>query len=243
VYLEHDLQLQYDRILSQEEILWYQKSRDKWIKLGDRNTKFFHAATVIRRKRNQIHGLHLPNGIWCTHDDMLKDEAQKFFKKLFGSNSIQRQSTQNRDNVIFPKLSEDVGLCLTQPVAREEVRHALNQMNSYKSPGPDGFQAIFFKQYWHIVGEHVYNLVRQAFATGTFNACIGETLIALIPKVDHPQNFKEFRPISLCNTVYKLITKVLVNRLRPYLDQIIGPFQSSFLPGRGIVTMPLSSRK
>ncbi|KAK2451629.1 hypothetical protein QL285_010666 [Trifolium repens] len=53
VYLEQDLQLQYDRILSQEEILWYQKSRDKWIKLGDKNTKFFHAATVIRRKRNK----------------------------------------------------------------------------------------------------------------------------------------------------------------------------------------------
>jgi hypothetical protein len=54
----------------------------------------------------------------------------------------------------------------------------------------------------------------------------------LIPKVEQPSNFKEFRPISLCNTIYKLITKVLVNRLRPMLDQSIGPFQSSFLPGR-----------
>jgi hypothetical protein len=106
-------------------------------------------------------------------------------------------------------------------------------MRSYKAPGSDGFQAIFFKQYWHIVGEDVYNLIHHAFAAGTFNPCLGETLIALIPKVDHPQNFKEFRPISLFNTVYKLITKVLVNKMRPYLDQIIGPYQSSFLPGRG----------
>lgn len=94
-------------------------------------------------------------------------------------------------------------------------------------------QCIFFKQYWHIVGEDVYNLVHQAFETCTFNSVIAETLIALIPKVDCPQNFKEFRPISLYNTIYKLITKVLVNRLRPYLDEIVGPYQSSFLPGRG----------
>lgn len=52
-------------------------------------------------------------------------------------------------------------------------------------------------------------------------------------RLNGPSSFKEFRPISLCNTIYKLITKVLVNRLRPFLDQIIGPYQSSFLPGRG----------
>jgi hypothetical protein len=85
VYLEHDLQLQYDRILAQEEILWYQKSRDKWIKLGDRNTKFFHATIVMKRKRNKIHDLNLPNGLWCTNDGILKDEALKFFKHLFGA--------------------------------------------------------------------------------------------------------------------------------------------------------------
>jgi hypothetical protein len=62
---------------------------------------------------------------------------------------------------------------------------------------------------------------------------ISETLIALIPKVDPPYTFKDFRPISLCNITYKIITKVLVHRLRPILNNIIGPYQSSFLPGRG----------
>jgi hypothetical protein len=62
---------------------------------------------------------------------------------------------------------------------------------------------------------------------------IKHELIALIPKVEPPKTYKDFRPISLCNTIYKLITKVLVNRLRPILDSIIGPYQSSFLTGRG----------
>lgn len=60
-----------------------------------------------------------------------------------------------------------------------------------------------------------------------------EILVVLIPKVDHPNSIKEFRPISLCNVTYKIITKVLVSRIRPFLNHIIGPMQSSFLPGRG----------
>lgn len=86
-------------------------------------------------------------------------------------------------------------------------------MHPYKSPGPDGFQGVFFRHYWEIIGEEVHKLVAQAFSTGYFNPSLADTLIAIIPKVDCPTTFKEFRPISLCNTVYKLITKVLVNRI------------------------------
>lgn len=117
---------------------------------------------------------------------------------------------------------------LAQPVTMEEVKDALNHMHPYKSPGLDGFRGVFFKFYWHV------SLVSHAFSFGHFDPIIAETLIALIPKVDCPSDFKEFRPISLCNTIYKLITKVLVNRLRPMLDSIISPFQSSFIPKRGM---------
>lgn len=71
IHLEQQLQQEYDNILFQEELHWYQKSREKWITLGDRNTKFFHAETIIRRKRNKIHGLNLPTGTWCTDDLIL----------------------------------------------------------------------------------------------------------------------------------------------------------------------------
>jgi hypothetical protein len=96
-----------------------------------------------------------------------------------------------------------------------------------------GFNAYFFKQYWHIVGDDVFNLVQSAFHTGHFDPTISDRLIALIPKVDHPNTYKDFQSISLCNIIYKIITKVLVHRLRPILNNIIGPYQSSFLLGRG----------
>jgi len=106
-------------------------------------------------------------------------------------------------------------------------------MKPFKAPNSDGFHCIFFKQYWHIVGYDIFNLVKNAFVSGYFDPIISETLIDLIPKVDNPTTFKNLRPIRLCNTVYKIITKVLVNRLHPLLKTIIGSYQSSFLPGKG----------
>lgn len=229
VQLEKTLQHDYNQVLFQEEVHWYQKSREQWVKLGDKNTAFsFHAQTIVRRKRNKIHGLNLPNGIWCSDDATLQEEALKYFKSLFCSTSQTRTSSFHIQNL--PCLDAEAVSILTSPVTKEEVFKALNTMKHYKAPGLDGFQAILSKQYWHLIGDDVWHLVRDSFVTGTVDPSLGETLIDLIPKVDHPQNFKEFRPISLWNTIYKLITKVLVQHLRPILSEMIGPFQSSFLP-------------
>lgn len=110
---------------------------------------------------------------------------------------------------------------------------ALNTIKPFKAPGPDDFQAVFFKHYWDIVGEDIWKMINEAFSTGRIDPALTETLIPLIPKIDNPKTFKDFRPINLCNTIYKILTKVLVHWIRPILCNIIGPFQSSFLPGRG----------
>ncbi|GAU20604.1 hypothetical protein TSUD_33400 [Trifolium subterraneum] len=231
VILEKELQTLYNHILFQEEMLWYQKSREQWIKFGDKNSSFFHAQTIIRRKRNKIHRLQLPNGVWTTDSATLQDEAQTYFKNFF---SIAQPTHDRTFKEGSHPIIDDTGITtLTCPITKAEVTATLNSMKPFKAPGPDGFQCIFFKQYWHIVGDDIFHLVKTAFSTGNFDHNISNTLIALIPKIDTPKTFKDFRPISLCNIVYKLIAKVLVHRLRPILDNIIGPFQSSFLPGRG----------
>lgn len=182
--LESQLQREYDSILFQEELLWYQKSREKWIQLGDKNSKFFHAQTIIRRRRNKIMGLKLHNGKWCTNDLTLQREAQSFFQGLFCSpNSDQQTKFKVRDT---PKLEEEGIATLTQPVTREEIDFALNSMHPYKAPGPDGFQGIFFRHFWHVIGDDIFHLVHQAFLTGFFDPSLAGTLIAIIPKVDSP---------------------------------------------------------
>ena len=64
--LEKELQEDYNNVLLQEELFWFQKSREQWVRLGDRNTRFFHMQTVMRRKRNKIHGLFMDDGSWST---------------------------------------------------------------------------------------------------------------------------------------------------------------------------------
>lgn len=120
-------------------------------------------------------------------------------------------------------------------VSKDEVWLTLSHIGSLKAPGPEGFHAFFFKQLWHIVGEYVWGVVRDAFTSSAFDLDLAQTLICLIPKVDVPTSFKEFIPIGLCNVLYKLITKVLVNRLRPFLQELIGPLHSSFIHGRATV--------
>nr|KYP76168.1 Transposon TX1 uncharacterized [Cajanus cajan] len=202
---------------------------EKWIKLGNKNTAFFHTQTVVRRKRNRILGLHLPSGAWCTDGNLLKQEALAYFKSLLGASEAMPQ-------VLPPcpiSLSMEEQASLEAPVSKAEVFDALRGMKSFKAPGPDGFQPIFYKQYWHMIGDDVWRFVASAFENGRIDAHATETLLVLIPKGDHPRTFKDFRPISLCNVVYKLVSKVLVNRLRPFLMRIVSPFQSSFIPGRG----------
>ena len=96
----------------------------------------------------------------------------------------------------------------------EEVWQALQQMHPTKAPGPDGMSPIFYQHYWDIVGPDVVNCVLEVLNSGVLPCTLNETFICLIPKVSSPQKITEYRPISLCNVVYKIISKLLANRLK-----------------------------
>lgn len=108
-------------------------------------------------------------------------------------------------------------------------------MAPYKAPGLDGFPTGFYQNSWKTVGPSIYQLVVDFFDQGTIPEGLNNTLLALIPKVAHPETVKQFRHISLCNVTYKIIAKVIViNRLKPIMEQLVSHEQSSFVPGRQI---------
>lgn len=102
-------------------------------------------------------------------------------------------------------------------------------MAPLKSPGPNGFSACFYQKYWMLVGDEVCIIVLNFLNGGSFNDRINYNYIVFIPKVKNSVNVRDFRPISLCNVIYKLISKVLSNRLKKILPIIISPNQSAFI--------------
>lgn len=105
-------------------------------------------------------------------------------------------------------------------------------MGATKAPGPDGLPPIFFQRFWPVIGPAVTNFILQVFTSGALPTDLNESIICLIPKVVAPESLHQCRPISLCNVLVKAISKVLANRLKPIMDKLTGPEQSSFIPGR-----------
>jgi hypothetical protein len=121
---------------------------------------------------------------------------------------------------------------LLQPSVEEEVNLALSQMHPLKSPGPDGYPTSFYQKFWTSIGKEVCKAILNYLNGGHFDEVISCTNIVLIPKVPSPTRVTKYKPISLCNVLYKLIAKVLANRLKKVLPYVIFPEQSAFIPGR-----------
>ena len=98
---------------------------------------------------------------------------------------------------------------------------AIREMAPLKAPGPDGMPPLFFQIYWLDIGMDITKAVLSSLNSGSLLKSINHTFISLIPKVKNPERVTEFRPISLCNVIYKIISKVIANRLKPLLNSII----------------------
>ncbi|XP_029148342.1 uncharacterized protein [Arachis hypogaea] len=120
---EAELREDYNRLLLQEELFWYQKSREQWVKYGDRNTKFFHLQTLVRRNHNRVHGLYVRDGSWSTDPDILQEEALSFYKKLFGT--TEEVEVDCLGDVPIPTLSTEACARLIDPVSFAEVKSAV----------------------------------------------------------------------------------------------------------------------
>ncbi|XP_042972966.1 uncharacterized protein LOC122304767 [Carya illinoinensis] len=190
--------------LEREEILWHQRAKSLWLQGGDQNTEYFHQKASLKRSKKWIKGLKDESGEWQAGQG--RDAViMNYFKNLFSA-------TSQNPNLEFlvgmeGRVTEEMNKDLLKEFKREE-------------------------KYWHLVGKSTTDAVMQALQSGTLPLTINHTFITLIPKKKKPEKITEFRPISLCNVVYKLISKVLANRLKPILNQVISSSQSAFVPGR-----------
>jgi hypothetical protein len=130
-----------------------------------------------------------------------------------------------------PWVTPTMNAALLTEFTMEEVDGALSQMHPLKSLGPDDFSACFYQRSWDIVWADVGKAILDFFNHGSFDPLLNNTNIVLIPKNKCPTRIIDYRPISLCNVLYKIMAKVLANRMKKMLDSIIFPNQSAFLLG------------
>ncbi|KAL2237518.1 UNVERIFIED_CONTAM: hypothetical protein Sindi_0943500, partial [Sesamum indicum] len=174
------------------------------------------------------------NGTTHTEPSEVVQEFVSFYQNLLGGN---RRRLLVDINYLRPWakhiLSNEEASHLFLP-SPEDVKQAIFYIAEDKAPGRDVFSSGFFKAAWPVVGTEVTRAVLDFFTTGKLLKQVNTTLLALIPKVHTPMPVNDFRPISCCNVLYNVITKLLVQRLSMVLDKLISPCQTAFIPGRSI---------
>ncbi|KAJ3676138.1 hypothetical protein LUZ60_003550 [Juncus effusus] len=217
---------------NQLEIRWQQRASCNWLKLGDKNTKYFHAVASARRMRNAIYSLNVNDTI-ITDQKVIKQTFLHAYKLSLGAPSA---STSNVD------LSRLVDSCtstvdfstLCREFGSDEIKKVINNLQKGKSSGPDGLPAEYLKVFWPTVQEDIEQMIRDFHENKLDLWRINQACITLVPKKDQAIKVDDFRPIRVINLPTKIISKLLADRLHPLMPKLIHVNQTAFLKGRSI---------
>eukprot|EP00253_Pinus_taeda_P016264 PITA_16264 len=192
----------------------------------------FQEKAILENKLEQI---HKDGEILKNHNDisaLLSDH----FKSISQEPPINKDEAIKELTAAIPKsITLDQNWALCREISLEEVEEAIKSMPNDKAPGLDGFTINFYKACWSIVKQEVWEVVEDSRRSGTILKFVNSTFLALIPKVEDAKTPNKFRPIALCNVIYKIISKVIANRLKTILPGIISEEQSGYVEGRQIL--------
>jgi exonuclease III len=232
---ESEIQRKYHKICREEETYWRIKSRALWLQEGDKNTSFFHKQAQARTNYNFISEIHWQDQVY-TDSEGIKEAAHSYFKNLYSAPDQEDLELDSYPLSEIPVLvTEEDNRILNRPVSMNEIKKAVFKMNPDKAPGPDGFTARFYTHCWDIIKKDLSRMVMKAQVCNKLGGSTNSSFLALIPKEKGAKNFARFRPISLCNTGYKIITKIIANRLKKILPKLIPENQGGFVKGRQIL--------
>jgi hypothetical protein len=225
------LKSDFEHVLLLDEITWRQKSRATWLREGDRNTRYFHRTANFNRRFNTISRLLL-NGVVTSDQAEIGKGLVDYYQQIFTDDDVRCPLL---DGLSFSIIDEADLIVLDRLFSEKEVAGVVHNMAGDKAPGPDGFSMAFFQGCWDTVKHDVMAVMHEFHAHGHFEKSMNATFIALIPKKPGALECKDFRPISLVTGSYKIIAKVLANRLRLVLEKIVSPTQNAFIGGRQIL--------
>ncbi|GJY32108.1 RNA-directed DNA polymerase, eukaryota [Tanacetum coccineum] len=211
-----------------------QKAKIRWSVEGDENSKFFHG--IINKKRSQlaIRGIFV-EGDWVVDPNSVKNEFFNHFANRFSSLANSRIIINSQ----FPtRLSLDQIDDLEMVVSYDEIKRAVWDCGANKSPGLDGFTFEFFRRYWSLIDHDVVAVVSEFFSSGKFPSGCNASFITLILETQDAKLVKDFRHTSLIGSIYKIITKIMSNRITLVIYDLVNDVQSAFVAGRQILDGP-----
>ena len=225
-----ETRVELNKMLAVEKDMWHQRSRNCWLKSGDRNTSFFHAKASNRHQRNTIIRIRDSGDNWQEDEGEIGRIFVEYFENLFTSS----QPVVNAELIgaLQTKVTDRMNAKLLQEFQVSEVEKALKQMHPMKAPGPDGMPPLFYQHFWPTVNFIVIQTMLDFLNHGAAPPKFHETHIVLIPKTKNTERVTDYRPINLCNVAYKLASKAVANRLKPVLQDIICENQSTFVSKR-----------
>ncbi|GAU20296.1 hypothetical protein TSUD_337770 [Trifolium subterraneum] len=195
-------------------------------------TLLIQEEATVRSKKKKVTKLIADNGTEAHTQEELCEVAKSYFDTLFKPRDGDHDPVLN---LIQPRVTDGDNRVLTAPITKVEIQQALFQMHPEKSPRPDGFNPTFYQRFWEQCSDDIFSAASTWLERGYFPTSLNDTNICLIPKCDNPTSMKDLRPISLCNVLYKMISKVLANRLKCCLDKCVSQEQSTFVEGRSIL--------
>ncbi|PNX96059.1 ribonuclease H [Trifolium pratense] len=224
--------LELEKVLDMEEAFWHEKSRIKWHSEGDRNTTFFHKSAKIKQAYKKISSIRVDDVV-LTEPAQIASHVVNHFQNLFtGSNNVHDNGLI--EDVIPRLVNDNVNNLLTLLPSIVEIKNAVFAMNKNGAPGPDGFGAFFYQTYWDIIKEDVCNAVLEFFTFNWILPNFNSNTVVLIPKVSDADTIGQFRPIAMANFKFKIISKILADRLALVLPDLISNEQRGFVQGRQI---------
>lgn len=222
-------------IQGEREALWRLKSRPIWLASGDENSKFFHAFARGRRIQNSIWEMKNDRGIMVSDFDGISSTGVNHFKRIFSNPGGTSIAEIVKIAGHFPSfVNDEENENLRSEIMASELLSTLHTFQRDKSPDPDGWPIEFYLGFYELIGADLLKVVEEYEIRAHIHPPINTTFLALIPKKDRPETFDDFRPISFCNCLYKIISKIIANKLKKILSLHISKKQFGFLEGHQI---------
>lgn len=202
---------------------------------GDDNTKFYHKFANGRKAINTIWQLSNEQGHIVNTFPQLASLANYHFKQTYRAPPVENLAEIIQVAQLFPCfLDQEAGMELNKENTIGELEAAIKWFKRDKSPGPDGWSIKFYSAFFETLGEDLLKVIEHSRSSGKIIESFTSSFIALISKSENPTTFDDYKPISLCNCIYKIVAKIIANRVRPILSKYISPEQFAFLQGSQI---------